>query len=689
MKQKLFSKPPKTVYFRKWSHRGYGVFQSQGKQIAIATMVMATSLTFETKTATAQVDSAINEQIYELDEVIVSGEQEPVAFSKIARIVTVINQKEIEAAPVSDLNELLEYAVSLDIKQRGQHGVQADIAMRGGTFDQTLVLLNGVNITDPQTGHHNLNLPLSLNSIDRIEILEGPASRMFGVNAYNGAINFITNTKPGNTIKTEAKAGQYNFLEQNTSVNYKAGKTTHFFTAGHKKSDGYLPNEALNNTDFNTTNLFYHGKWKHNAHELALQTGYNTKAFGANSFYTPAYPDQFEATKTFFSSVRYSLKKKNIQLKPVIYYRKHHDRFELFRDTAPDWYNSHNYHMTDVAGGQLPVLFQTRYGNIAANLNIRYAHIYSNVLGKPMAGTKAVPGENATFNHQDERIHTGGHFTYTLDLEKLHFAAGLMTSYYNILDRIRTYPGLEVSYELFRHFRVFSSYNEALRLPTFTDLYYSGPVNIGNPDLRPEESKTLEAGARYVNTVFSFQSAIYYRKGNNTIEWVKPVDAAEEAPWQTQNLTNTATRGVDFALKVHLNKLWEASPVSLINLSYAYTDINASGENVETKYVADNLKHKFTIRLKHKLYKNFRASWGIRYQDRNGSYNAYENGNYNTDLPFKPFWLVNLKISYKYNKWEFYSSISNLLDKNYYDIANIPQPGRWLIMGANFSINYK
>src|SRR6056297_214117 len=134
MNRKTNSKPHNIMFFSRRSRKNYAAFRSQGKQVMISTMVMAASLTFETQKATAQVDTTENQQVYELDEIVVSGEQEPVAFSKIARIVTVMNKKEIEQAPVSDLNELLEYALSLDIRQRGQNGVQADIAMRGGTF---------------------------------------------------------------------------------------------------------------------------------------------------------------------------------------------------------------------------------------------------------------------------------------------------------------------------------------------------------------------------------------------------------------------------------------------------------------------------------------------------------------------------------------------------------------------------
>ncbi len=684
MNRKTNSKPHNIMFFSRWSRKNYAAFRSQGKQVMISTMVMAASLTFETQKATAQVDTTENQQVYELDEIVVSGEQEPVAFSKIARIVTVMNKKEIEQAPVSDLNELLEYALSLDIRQRGQNGVQADIAMRGGTFDQTLILLNGINLSDPQTGHHNLNLPLSLSGIERIEILEGPSARAFGVNAFNGAINIITTASAKKQITALIEAGQFAFRQQNVAVSSGTRNTSHFISAGHKQSKGYLPHETLNNTDFNTSNLFYHGKWGDSNQEVNLQAGYNRKHFGANSFYTPAYPEQAEATETWFGSIQYQITNNKISIKPSIYYRKHNDRFELFRDTAPDWYTTHNYHTTDVAGGQIPFALRSKIGTFSVNASIRYAHIYSNVLGKTMAQEKPVPGENAFFTKEDERFHSSLHAIYALDLDKFYLSAGIMMSHYNILQRMHTYPGIEASYETFENLRVFAAYNEALRLPTFTDMYYSGPTNIGNPDLKPEESETMEAGLKYVNSLVRLQGAFFFRQGKNIIEWVKAKDAPEDTKWQTENITKLNTKGVDVSASLTVRSLWKNSPVKKIKLSYAYVDVSEASSTYITKYVADHLKHKISGRVSHTIYKNFYAEWGIHYQDRNGTYTAFENGAYGEEVPYSPFWLTNLKSGWKSGKWNIYMTISNLFDKKYYDLANVPLPGRWMKVGLRY-----
>ena len=96
-------------------------------------------------------------------------------YSDQLRVVMSIDKTTIAQMPVQTVQELLNNLPGLDVRQRGGSGVQADISMRGGTFDQVLILLNGVAISDPQTGHHTLNLPIDLNMVERVEILQGGA----------------------------------------------------------------------------------------------------------------------------------------------------------------------------------------------------------------------------------------------------------------------------------------------------------------------------------------------------------------------------------------------------------------------------------------------------------------------------------------------------------------------------------
>jgi iron complex outermembrane receptor protein len=184
MKTKRFGKSAqKVLIFSKWKRKSYSLFQTLNKQVVISVLATTYLLSVPAITIAIEQDTTEIKMEYDLAEIEVSAQRSPALYSQVARIVSVIERKEIESSPAQSVQDLLEYVAGVDVRQRGVEGVQADVSIRGGTFDQTLILLNGINITDPQTGHHNLNIPLSLSQIERIEILEGPAARVYGPNA--------------------------------------------------------------------------------------------------------------------------------------------------------------------------------------------------------------------------------------------------------------------------------------------------------------------------------------------------------------------------------------------------------------------------------------------------------------------------------------------------------------------------
>lgn len=374
--------------FKRWGGQKYSLFQALRKQVRIGVLAVTYFLVAGINEAVAQTDSLEVNMEYDLDEIEVSAQRAPVTYSQVARIISVIEKDQIDAAPVNSLQDLLEYALSVDIRQRGTHGVQADVSVRGGSFDQTLILLNGINLSDPQTGHHNFNLPVSFKSIKRIEVLEGPAARVYGPNAFAGAINIVTEPSDNDALGIDLSYGEHQLRDINLSANKQLGKLSNYLAFNNKASDGYIEN-----TDFETYNLFYHGRLKTDAGRLDMQAGFSNKAFGANSFYTPAYPNQFEETKTTFASVKFDTGNK-VHFTPALYWRRHQDRFELFRDEPASWYKGHNYHMTDVLGTSLNSWFTNALGKTAFGAEFRSENIWSNVLGEPMEEPIDVPGED-------------------------------------------------------------------------------------------------------------------------------------------------------------------------------------------------------------------------------------------------------------------------------------------------------
>jgi iron complex outermembrane receptor protein len=683
---KKFINNPKraeVVHFRRWEGKHYSLFQALKKQIHIASLAVAYLYVSLPQEAVAQTDTLKLNTDYNLDEIEVSAQRAPVTYSQAARIISVIERDEIEAAPVSSIQDLLEYAVGVDIRQRGTYGVQADVSVRGGSFDQTLILLNGINISDPQTGHHNLNVPVSLKSVKRIEILNGPSARVYGPNAFSGAVNIVTGPDDTGSVKMDVAFGEHGLRDLNASGNVKTGKLTSFIAAGKMASNGYI-----NNTDFDTYNLFYQGRLKTAPGTLDFQAGYTDKGFGANSFYSPKYPNQYEATKTTFASVKMNTGEK-LHFTPAAYWRRHRDRFELFRDNPASWYTGHNYHMTDVFGLNLNSWFQSKLGKTAFGAEFRSENIWSNVLGEELDDSIKVPGEPGQYFTKGHSRTIISYFAeHTVYAGKFTASFGAMANWISDLNNEwNVYPGIDLGYMISDRLRAYASFNKSLRMPTFTDLYYSGPTNKGNADLKPERSTTYEAGFKYRSPGVHAEAAYYHRAGKDMIDWVR---SSDDELWQTENLTEIKSDGAELTAGLNPGALVGRSfPVKHVGVSYAYNSLSKGSGNYLSNYVLDNLRHKLVFSLDHGIVGNLNASWKVRFQDRNGSYSRYEDTAYVGEENYKPFWLTDLKVFYKTPSAQVYCTVSNLFDQRYFDLGNLVQPGRWISAGISYKLGLK
>ncbi len=652
-------------------------------------IVLGFTLASQTE-VTAQLDSASFRKEIDLEEIQVSARRTPVSYSEVGRVVTVISKKEIEALPVQSVDQLLEYVAHVDVRQRGPLGIQSDVSVRGGSFDQVMILLNGINITDPQTGHHSLNLPVDFQSIQRVEILEGPGARVFGSNAFSGAINFITGTEDHSSATVNGLGGENGLYSLGVNSTIVTGEIKNFVAANKSASDGYI-----NNTDFDLYNLFYHGQLNTNKEIIELQAGYTDKSFGANSFYTARYPNQFEQTKTTFASLSMASKSKN-PIKSSVYWRRHQDRFELYRGfkDAASWYTNHNYHLTDVFGANVNVVINSLLGKTAIGGDLRSESIFSNVLGEDMSIIREVPGEeNAFFTQNYNRSNTSFFLEHSYRFENLSVSGGLMANMNSDLGyKFNVFKGYEVSCWVTDELKLFSSYNESLRMPTYTDLFYNGPNNIGNPDLKPEEASSKEFGLRYRNSSGIYANLSYFeRKGKNMIDWGKPTEAPADTKWTTSNINKIKTYGIETVFSANLLKLIPSQAVlQSINLNYSWLDqdkLIPSG--YESVYVFDYLKHKFSGSLSHKIYSNLSAVWTAQFQDRMGEYSEYDSTTGNDYLKeYKPFWVFDLKISWNKPSYKIFVETTNLLDKKYTDIGQLYQPGRWVKAGFSYTFSF-
>jgi iron complex outermembrane receptor protein len=627
-------------------------------------------------------DSINSIKSVEMEEVVVSSQRAPVTFSQVARILTIIEKDEIQHAPVQNLQDLLEYSAGVDIRQRGGPGVQSDVSIRGSSFDQVLILLNGVSINDPQTGHHNLNIPLPLDGIERIEILEGPASRVYGLNAFGGAINIITSKEKLPNIKSSLSYGEHDFFNGELSGNLIFGRVNNFFSGEYNSSDGYIKN-----TDYKVSNAFYNGRLATHTGEFQLQAGYCSKAFGSNSFYTPVYPDQFENTGTAFTSLKMESHGK-IHFSPAIYWRRNQDRFELFRypDKAPSWYKAPNYHLTDVYGTMINSWFSSCFGKTALGVEFRSENILSNVLGKPLFKPVPIPGEKGhEFTFYANRNNFSLYAEHSVYFDRLNISGGMMANFNTQTgNHLNLYPGIDLSWDVLKCLKFYSSVNKSLRIPTFTDLYYSSPTNTGNPSLKPEEAVAVESGLKYNNQWLSAHVLYFHRWGNNLIDWVQK---SGETIWKAENLTDLNTDGIEVSINLIPGKILKnKSLIKSIKFSYSWLDQGKESGFYSSQYVMDYLKNKIVLGITHSFSKRVGADWTFSYQDRNGKYTKWEGSTYGKEVSYPHLFLADARIFWQNKVGIIYLESSNLFDQNQMDYSNVMQPGRWIKFGIKAQI---
>jgi len=615
------------------------------------------------------------ESILVLQEAEISTSRVPIVYNESGRIITLISQEEIALLPVSSIDELLNYVMSVDVRQRGAQGVQSDISIRGGSFEQFAILLNGVKVNDPQTGHHNLNIPLDLSCVKQIEILMGSGARIYGPNAFSGAINIITKAPNNHGMKVQTEFGDYNYRNINTSYYKKIGKLNHFVSAGNKYSSGYR-----HNTDFNISNFFWFADGYYKTGKIIMQAGYNDKKFGANSFYSPAYPEQYEQTRSFISSIRNETKGK-LNLNTQLYYRRHQDRFELFRDykNAAIWYNNHNYHVSHTYGIDVNSWFSWLGGKSAFGCDFRREIIFSNVLGELLNDTLPVLFEpNGFFIRSGNRNIYSFFADHVIYYNKFIFSAGAMI-YLNSDISPQIFPGIDISYALSNNTSIIGSMSKTIRMPSYTELYYKSPNHLSNPNLKPEEAVSSEIGIKYINTGIQAGTAFFYRNSNNSIDWVRLSDSLL---WQSSNITEIQSLGNEVFIKILPSTFTDNNPITLINTSFTYNIVQKSSEQYYSQYALDYLKYKANISLYHNIYKDLKAVWTCTHQHREGTYTSFPSKN---EVSYKAFTTIDGKMYYDVNNFRFYIEASNIFNANYFDLGNIPMPGRWFKSGIIYS----
>lgn len=661
--------------FSKWTNKPYAVFNSMKKLIKISVLSVSCSLlTLGTATAFAQEDSLRIDKKLELDEVEILSAVEPLVYNQQARIVSLVSKQEISQSVQSDLASVLSKQRAVDIRSRGGFGVQSDLSIRGSSFDQVLVLLNGIPISDPQTGHFNLNLPFALKAIQRIEILEGSAARVYGANAFAGAVNIVTQASDSKQLNLLTEGGQNGYYNLGASANYAKGRNRTFVSYQKTGSDGYI-----DNTEFQMQNMFLQSLWIGNKYTIDLQIGAHQKDFGANGFYSAKYPLQYEKNRAYNGNTNVNFGKTFIS-RIGAFWRRHQDQWILTKEN-PSIYQ--NFHQTDSYGIKTNHRFLSKLGKTQIGSEIKSESIWSTSLGESQTELKPVPWDkDYNFSHHFKRENASLFVDQQFSIGKNTFIAfGVLANWNSDYEDIDLYPGIDLAYDLTPTLKAIASVNQANRLPTFTDMYYSGPANLGNAALLPEKATSYEIGLKYSAQQISGEAIYFSRIGKDMIDWVWLGDIEK---WQTQNIHEQNISGIELGLKY--NAFDKRAIIQNLYANYTYLDANIKDSDQLTKYASTHLKNQLNIGGTLQVFPKFNLIFGFAYRDRVGVFQSY---NFDDKIYYEQSYndvlLLDLKAEYSFKSYTFFMDGINLLNKKYFEYG-VMQAGSWLKAGVSINL---
>ena len=677
MKYKTLFNQRKALRFRQFTRKGYALFACLGRVVTIGVLSVATlrsaavttTDTLSVAGATVVGDSIADSPDKEatLDDVEVTGSRAPLALGQAARMVTVLSREEIQAAPVQSINDLLKMAVGVDVRQRGPIGAQTDIGIRGSTQEQITILLNGINICDPQTGHNAFDLPCDVSDIVRIEVLEGPAARVYGTSSLVGAINVVT--REGGSLKSEGRCkrsevrmegGSYGYLSAATKLSMVNSQLSINYT----RSDGYqrAKSGALN-SDYQGVKAFYQGGFDGEQVQLNWHAGLSVKGFGSNTFYSAKYDEQYEKTTKLFTALKINGQWSMVNGQCATYWNRSYDRFELIRGDESKV--PFNHHRTDVFGINLNSYFDWVAGRTAFGAEFRNEDIVSGNLGEPLNNP------HGHYKYGLNRSNLSFHLEHNILLKRFTLSAGFVAvkNTWNEMP-FTLYPGIDASFRLGDYWKVYASYNSSLRMPSFTELYYSVGGHKADKYLKPEEMRAVEGGVKYSSRWLTAQASIFHHHASNMIDWV--MDTREADPvWQSVNHTKVNT----FGQEISVQGSW-----SRVKGQLAYCHQYQSKDQqayLQSQYSLEYLRHKLTAQLRICLAESFALTLGYRWQDRMGQYTTIDG----EIKDYHPYSVVDARLAWTKDTYSIYMEGNNLTGHRYVDYGNVPQPGCWITGG--------
>ena len=606
---------------------------------------------------TSYVNAQENKKEIELDQVeLMSSPRIEVDKGDNSISMLTISNEEIKQSTATNVSELLQQVAGIDIRRRGAEGMQADLYIRGGSFDQTLLLIDGIKVEDPQTGHHTMNMTIPLEVIEKIEIIKGSASRIYGQNAFTGAVNIITKEKIKNDFSIELSNGSFDQKSGGFTIQKELKSSDILFNYSRKESDGYRYN-----TDYENDEFFIKSNFKIKDQEISTIGAFNERKFGANGFYaSPAAIDQYEETQASLIGFSTTYRSDNLILKPKLYWKRNQDMYVYLRQD-PSVYR--NLHISNKVGIEINASASNFLGNLGLGFDLSKVSLESNNLGERKRTMLNMFIEQQVKLNDDKIDFTPGvAITYFSDVStKLNYKN-------NFFNNLFFYPGMDLGYRLDNNLKLYTNIGFTYRIPTYTDLFYSSPTTLGNENLKLEKALTKEIGLKYLKDDFNFNFSLYQRDASDIIDYVRN---NESDPWQANNIREINTNG--FELNMGYKFYLGSFRMQTINIGYSYID----DELLETdfafsRYALNSLKNQitgtYTFEINEKIYSTV----------------TYKNAERSNK---EKYTVIDFRTSYKLDKFTFSVILNNILDTEYSETNLVPMPGFNSLVQINYSIN--
>jgi iron complex outermembrane receptor protein len=564
---------------------------------------------------------------------VVTGTFEPLSLDEVDRAIRVLPARENRLV-LNSLVDLLRLDPSLDLQERAPNGVQADLSIRGSSFGQTLVLLNGQRLNDVQSGHHNMDIPVPLDSVSRVEVMLGSGSTMYGSDAVGGVINIVTEPPEGMELRLRSAVGNYGINQERGSIGGSLGKLSEQLTFSRDFSTGFIPDRDYRNLDLASSTHLATGLGATN-----LTLAYMDHPFGADQFY--GNYNSWEDTKTWFAGVQQALGE---DTSASFSFRRHSDLFVLFRDRPEVFTNHHSDESYQADLRRHQTLFTATtlsYGAEALHESILSNNLGSHARSRGAAYAaldfRALRRFSLSISAREEVYRSfSGEFSPTV-------AGGVWLS-----------PRLK--------FR--ASANRGFRVPSYTDLYYHDPANVGSPNLRPEREWTYEGGLDW-NPSGRVRGAvtIFERRERDGIDYDR---ASPNDIWRALNIQNLDFTGVETSLRV--------APAPGQTIDFRYTGLRGVQDTVPvgyTKYTFNYPTHSGVIAWNGSLRRDVVVRTRVGVLDRRGR---------------DPYALWDLYAAFARGRVHPFLQVANVTSTHYQEILGVAMPGRTVIGGIELVV---